>query len=144
VSPGSAAGGRPGGPPGSGLGIAAEASPGPRLSRRRRSRSATRLQLNGLGWFGTADELAHRADVNEPPGPVFLVHGIFVLLAKIPNATDLLFDQIIQIRRKPPGFPIIHFDASDILLAAPDHFLFLFALALGFDRRSGDDGSDEH
>src|ERR1700676_1007502 len=90
-----------------------------------------------------ADELPGRTHINEAPGAVGFVHGIFVGLAEETNGADFGLGKIVEVGGETAVFAVEEFDGVDVLLAAPDHFLFFFAFAVGDDAEGGGHGGNE-
>src|SRR6266704_1429011 len=82
-----------------------------------------------------SDQLTRGPYVDKPPGTVFFVHGVFVGLSHEAEGTHFWFGEIVKGSWKTSHFAVIEFYAAGVLLAAPDHLLFFFALAFGEDVR---------
>src|SRR5271155_474493 len=68
----------------------------------------------------TADELSARADVDKPPGPVRLVHGVFVFLAEKMEVAGVL-REILDAAGEMPVLAVVEADGPNILVASPGH-----------------------
>src|SRR5713101_3050275 len=100
-------------------------------------------KLEVLRWLQAANELPHGADVDEPPGTIFLVHGVFVSLAHEAERTHLRLGEVLEGSRKPPCLAEMELHTAGILIPSPDHLFFFFALALGQNVRHNDHRGEE-
>ena len=92
-------------------------------------------KLQVLRGFQASNELPSGADVDESPGSILFVHGIFVGLAHEPERANLRFGEVIQRSRKVAHLAVIELHATGVLLPAPDHLFFFFAFAFRQDVR---------
>ena len=94
--------------------------------------------------LGAADDLAGLIDINESPGAFARIHGIFVSLAQEMQFGQAL-GQIVEVLRVAASLVIVEADRADILIAAPDRFLFTRAAILGCaDFQQGHGQRDQH
>jgi len=83
-----------------------------------------------VGVAGAADNLSGGVDVDEAPGTVGGIGGIFVGLAeKVEIGRALL--QVVERLRVVAGLVVVEANGAGVLVAAPDGFLFHFAAADG-------------
>src|SRR5207249_3700305 len=90
-------------------------------------------KLEILGRLQAAHELSRWPHINEPPGAVFLVHGVFVNLAHEAECAHLRRREVLEGGRKPPHFAEIELYSAGVLLPSPNHLFFFFAPSLGQD-----------
>ena len=96
-----------------------------------------------MRWLQAANQLSRGADIDKPPGTIFLVHGVFVSLAHEAERTQLRLGEVVEGGRKPPCLAEMELHSADILIPAPDHFFFFFAPALGQNVRRDDHRGEE-
>src|SRR5882762_201983 len=126
-----------------GLARCAGLSRRPRLSWTARSIQGIRGSANStslgkleiLAGFETSNQLTGGTHIDKSPRTVFFVHGIFVRLAHEAQRTNFRFGEVVERSGKPAHFPVVEFDATGVLLAAPDHFFFFFTAAFSLDIR---------
>ncbi len=98
------------------------------------------------GVANTAGDLASGIDVDEAPGTVGRIHGVFIFFAQEMDAGNA-FDEIVNVLGKAAGLAIVQPDGPFILLAAPDGLLFSNAAAVGDEILQQHDrpgGHDQH
>src|SRR5260370_39996075 len=96
-----------------------------------------------MGSFQASKQLSSGAEIDKPPGTIFLVHGVFVSLAHEAERTQLRLGEVVEGGRKPPRLAEMELHSADILIPSPDHLLFSFALALGQNVRHDDHRGEE-
>jgi hypothetical protein len=94
--------------------------------------------------FEAPDQLAGWTNIDQTPLAVFAVHRILIGLAHETDVADFGLGKVFQRRGEFARFTVIHFDGSDVLLAAPDHLRFAFPTTLVQDIGSDGHGRDQH